>query len=265
LKYARNRMRHHVMHELKEINPMAREALARFATAAQDDDDLLRTLADDSIEGIEEKSAGLVAWPVSRLRQLPDPLLIRIFQRGWASITGQSTALSQQQMSAVLSLVRGGEGGVLNLGNQSRLVVEQRSVKLTRHTSAPRLLPSQLTVPGATTVGDWVIEATIESDGVWDRNPWHATIDLEKLGDNVVVRSRETGDRVELTGMKNSVSLQNLLVNAKVPRGDRDSLPLIVGNRGIAWVAGLRIADWAKVTDTTRHFCEIRVRRRKNH
>jgi len=75
------------------------------------------------------------------------------------------------------------------------------------------------------------------------------------------VRSREAGDRMQLSEMSGSVSLQDLLVNAKMARSDRDSLPIFVGMQGIAWVAGVRIAGWARATNDTASVCDIRVRR----
>jgi tRNA(Ile)-lysidine synthase len=49
--------------------------------------------------------------------------------------------------------------------------------------------------------------------------------------------------------------LQDFMVDAKIPESWRDRVPLLVTPRGIAWVAGYRIANWARVTpDDTRVF-----------
>ena len=46
--------------------------------------------------------------------------------------------------------------------------------------------------------------------------------------------------------------LKAFLIDAKVPRVVRDRLPLVVTSAGIAWVAGIRPAEWAKVVPATR-------------
>ncbi|MDA1036343.1 MAG: tRNA lysidine(34) synthetase TilS, partial [Chloroflexi bacterium] len=142
LRYARNRMRHRVLRELEEVNPSAREALSRFAAAAQEDDDLLQSMANDAVEDFEKRSGGLVAWPVGSLRKLPNPLVVRVLQRGWVSIAGAGAALSQQQIGASVALVQRTEGGALDLGGGIRLVVDQDRIKLTRHADAPSLPPT---------------------------------------------------------------------------------------------------------------------------
>ena len=43
--------------------------------------------------------------------------------------------------------------------------------------------------------------------------------------------------------------LHNFFIDEKVPREWRDRVPLLVGDRGIAWVVGYRIAEWAKVPE----------------
>jgi len=47
-------------------------------------------------------------------------------------------------------------------------------------------------------------------------------------------------------GMAAPKKLQDFLVDAHVPRPQRDSLPLFESERGVVWVGGLRIAEWAK-------------------
>ena len=46
--------------------------------------------------------------------------------------------------------------------------------------------------------------------------------------------------------------LHNFFIDEKVPREWRDRVPLLVGDRGIAWVVGYRIAEWAKCRNIER-------------
>ncbi|HIM38264.1 MAG TPA: hypothetical protein EYM38_09640, partial [Dehalococcoidia bacterium] len=41
--------------------------------------------------------------------------------------------------------------------------------------------------------------------------------------------------------------LQDFFTDAQVPREWRKRIPLLVTERGIAWVVGYRISDWARV------------------
>jgi hypothetical protein len=49
------------------------------------------------------------------------------------------------------------------------------------------------------------------------------------------------------------------LIDAKIPRTQRDHLPLVTTPAGIAWVAGVRPAEWAKVTPATGQIVRLRL------
>ena len=76
---------------------------------------------------------------------------------------------------------------------------------------------------------------------------WSEWLDQASLGERLVVRTRRPGDRFQPLGMAREKKLQDFFTDAKVPRVWRDRVPLLVSDRGIAWVVGCRIADWAKV------------------
>jgi len=80
-----------------------------------------------------------------------------------------------------------------------------------------------------------------------------ATIDGSIAGGALAVRSRRPGDRVRPLGLAGRKKLQDVLVDRKVPRDERDCVPLVVdADDRILWVAGHVVAHEARVTDSTR-------------
>ena len=49
--------------------------------------------------------------------------------------------------------------------------------------------------------------------------------------------------------MSGTKKLQDLFTDAKIPRSQRDNVPLLVCEYGIAWVVGHRVAGWALAQD----------------
>lgn len=89
------------------------------------------------------------------------------------------------------------------------------------------------------------------------KNPVH--IDADKLCGSLVVRNRKIGDRFKPLGMKNEKKLKEFFIDWKVPRDERDFIPLVSDNRNIIWVAGYQINDDYKVTDITTRVIELRT------
>jgi tRNA(Ile)-lysidine synthetase-like protein len=70
-------------------------------------------------------------------------------------------------------------------------------------------------------------------------------------GDCVTVRNRRPGDRIHPLGAAGSRKLKDLLIDRRVPRRERERLPLIcVGDAGetIAWVPGVTLDQRFRIT-----------------
>jgi tRNA(Ile)-lysidine synthase len=59
--------------------------------------------------------------------------------------------------------------------------------------------------------------------------------------------------------MRGRKKLQDFFVDAKVPRDQRSSVPLMVSAGEIAWVVGFRVDERFKVTDSTRRILRVRA------
>ena len=86
-------------------------------------------------------------------------------------------------------------------------------------------------------------------------------LDREALGDSGAIRTRRPGDRFQPSGMQGHKKLQDFFTDIKVPRHLRGRTPLLVCARGLAWVAGYRAAEWAKVGEGDRPALRIRLER----
>jgi tRNA(Ile)-lysidine synthase len=79
-----------------------------------------------------------------------------------------------------------------------------------------------------------------------------AVLDADRAGSLLCVRFRQRGDRVRPLGMSGHRKLQDVLVDARVPRQARDEVPLVVDGAGrIVWVVGHCMAEGVRVSDRT--------------
>jgi tRNA(Ile)-lysidine synthase len=77
--------------------------------------------------------------------------------------------------------------------------------------------------------------------------------DEAAVGSPIRLRHWRAGDRFQPIGMKSPVKLQDLFVNAKVPKAERQARVLAEASDGrIFWVEGLRIGEHFKLDNTTR-------------
>jgi tRNA(Ile)-lysidine synthase len=77
----------------------------------------------------------------------------------------------------------------------------------------------------------------------------------------LAVRSRRAGDRFRPLGAPGVRKLQDFFVDRKVPRTERDTVPLVVDGRDrIVWVVGQAVAEEFRVTDPAQGVILLKVR-----
>jgi tRNA(Ile)-lysidine synthase len=93
-----------------------------------------------------------------------------------------------------------------------------------------------------------------------DRDPTHAVLDLDCLEFPLQIRSWEEGDRFNPLGMTSEKKISDFLIDNKVPLALKKEVKVLVSGNKIAWVIGMRIADWAKLSPTTQKCLYIQKR-----
>jgi tRNA(Ile)-lysidine synthase len=85
-----------------------------------------------------------------------------------------------------------------------------------------------------------------------------SAFDADALAWPLVLRARRPGDRMRPRGGRGSRKLSDLLIDAKVPRGARDQLPVLTtADDVVLFVPGLRPAELARPAATTRRFLRV--------
>ena len=120
----------------------------------------------------------------------------------------------------------------------------------------------ELPVPGTVTYGHWTFKASLEEALEFRKNldpSSCAIVDHDTVGSSIAIRQWWSGDTFQPLGMSKSKKIQDFFVDEKVPRYKKSTIPLLVNPKGIFWIAGHRIAEWAKITDKTHTALVIRT------
>ena len=252
LRHARNRVRRLVLPLLAaEFNPRLARNLAALGARLRDEDDLLAALA------AERERALVDAGGLRVMVGSEPPALGRRIVRRWLE-AGASAGVSAEQVERVLALARGTQGGVVALPGASR-VLREGDLLVRRRGRAPTRRPFCVAIaPGgsaADAAGEWLVTLSppipAASGCGLPGDPCEAAFDAELLGTSLLLRSRRPGDRLHLPGV-GTRKLQDVLVDARVPREARDALPLLEAGGEIVWVPGVARAAGALVGPQTR-------------
>ena len=278
----RNRIRHELLPILRRYNPRVDRALCQLAEAAAAATDYLNEDARRLWPELVEDGREELRLRRQELAGLHPALRSRLLAGALRQAGQPSPAYAH--LKALEEALTRGAGASFSLGRGLVAVVEPQFLALGKAAPPPSPLPeTAIPIPGEVGVGPWLVQAEVMDSGapVPTSDPFQAHLDLGALGGPshcvgalaqvgrvgtggpIVVRSRRPGDRFQPLGMSEAKKLQDLFVDAKVPRRDRDQVPLVCAPWGIAWVVGHRIAERAKITPASRRILRLRFTRRE--
>jgi len=95
----------------------------------------------------------------------------------------------------------------------------------------------------------------------WEARGSEVGVAVDPISLPLAVRNRRPGDRFRPLGAPGVRKLQDFFVDRKVPRGVRDTVPLVVDGRDrIVWVVGQSVAEEFRVTEPAQGVILLKVR-----
>ena len=273
--HLRNRVRHELLPLLEQrFNPSIRETLARTAERVRDDDRVLEELARTDLAtatpaGQPDRLATevLQALPIARARRV---------LRQWLAAAGlPRTAIQADLIERSLALCQSVKGtATVPAGHDLRVVRRYTHLYCESEAEASEHGPERrrLAVPGAVDYPEWGLRIRTE----WTRGfrhpqnqrcgRWPAEAHLSRrwIGRaGLYLRSWQDGDRFEPYGLPGHRKLQDVWVDAKLPRDRRRWIPLLECRGRIVWIPGYRIAQPVAVEGSDAPSLHIRMERLK--
>lgn len=288
--YRRNVVRHTVLPVLEAVSPGIREHLVRLAHIAAADDEALQSLARREFDSIVR-----IAGDGQQLEFLPGEFAARqgaiqrrLVRLAFERVAGTTQDLEMSHVDKAVEVLSGAPGSPpaadLPRGVQVRREAGRAwlcgpgaycaLLETEIHSSPwPLLEPGTSLEPaagaGCQLLGGWELmveteEERIETDRAGDYTALFDMDALLALG-SPVVRPRQSGDFLRPLGLGGTKSLQDLFVDAKIPRSLREYVTVlgVVGTSEIVWVPGPggRRSGIALVKESTRRVIIFRFRR----
>ena len=269
----RNRIRLELLPLLRDMNPAFGDAALRLSRNAVDALAVVDKAVDEAWSDAVTEEGESIRIDRERFFELDEALRSHLVIRALSHVKGDTQGIERIHVDDAVNAVIESSGSQLHLPGGLLLVVEQRSALIYAGDEAfasTSFDASPLAVPGVTTVGEWRFTTErLKTPSAYrprDESEQSPREFVERFGRAVdirslAVRTRLRGDRFQPLGMSGTKKLKDFMIDEKVPGSMRDGVPLIVTSRGIAWVVGWRIAEWAKVDEADPECLEIRVER----
>lgn len=249
IKYLRNRLRQSLMPVLEEIQPTYRETFMQNMQRFQAAESVYLQKIEEERQKIFRLEKENVVLSIAVLNNLSNPEtylyeFLKPFGFGFPATQEILAAISNKSIGAQF------------YANGYVLLVDRENLILTKKQAPP--------------VKEFLIEAetgelTEPLQLKWDvlkffeleKNPNIALLDFEKLHFPLEIRKWKMGDVFFPLGMTGKKHLSDFFIDLKLNRFQKENTWLLVSEKEIVWIIGLRIDNRFKVTENTKKVLRI--------
>ena len=292
-RYFRNRIRHELIPRLEsDYNPNIKVGLSRTADVLGAESEYLDTVAREVLEICRVRdpdrvkalaTVESVVLDRAKFRQFHIAVQRRVLRLGFFEMLEDMGDLYFEHCEAMLSLVEGNTpNAVLALPNGLRFRRVYQYLLFEVNTSSRSPLPVQtesftypLAVPGNTFIAALNTEITAELGDIPSGETltlpdgrFEAIFDYEKVSGAFAdppseafpaYSAQSTARRpVQPYGMRGTKKIKDFLIDAKVPRYERDRIPMLVRGDEILWIVGYTTSDPFKIHPSTQQYLYLR-------
>ena len=229
--YSRNRIRHDIIPAMEQINPQIVSTLSKSAALFREEEKLLLQLTADIIKG------GL---HIPTMLKMPSALQKRVIRSALTDFGLRD--IEQQHISQIESLLLSETGKETHLprGIIARREYDYLQLYVQKEEKSGGFchdIPIDKTVfipqTGATVRATIIsYSTTLVENSI---NICTKYFNYDRIKDVLQLRTRRPGDRINLSGVGNK-KLQDEFSDRKIPRANRDTIPLLATGSEILWI-----------------------------
>ena len=265
LDYLRNRVRLELIPTLERAyNSNIQNVLNQTAELLQAESDYLDDLAYDAFQvcRVESSTHDIVVLDRCLFQEYHLALRRRILRLAVAEVFGETRNLYFNHFESMLNLIDGeAPNSTLDLPNGGVFRRAYNRILIQKVGDSYVPFEYEVAVPGHTLfplLDAEMIATVVEqpmSCAVADKFPdgkFQAVFDLDRFQLPLTLRQRRDGDRFHPFGMQGTKKLKDLLIDAKIPRPERERIPVLVNGDEIIWVVGYRTSEPFKIRAETK-------------
>lgn len=260
-KYTRNKIRHHIVPILKEINPSFENAVAKGIQQLIDTETIYKNEIENKRSSIVITKQNTTVLSIKALKALT-PLnaylyeFLKPFDFNSTTVEEISNALESESGKQFLSpthrLVKDREALIIE--NIADKKIEDEVFIIKKNQKTLLFNNQQLKIK------------TVKAEKVQlSNNALEAFIDFDKLEFPLTIRKWKQGDTFYPLGMKGKKKLSDFFIDKKLSLYQKENTWVLTSGNKIVWIVGLRLDDRFKLTEKSTKILQINLPKNANN
>jgi tRNA(Ile)-lysidine synthase len=264
LKYLRNKIRKTLMPVIKSISPQATKIISRTADILREENDYINIAVTKALMRLMSRKTDKTVELFCNPMEVLNIVILRRALRVAIDSVRDLKGLSFDHIEEIIKLIKTGKpGDRIYLPKGIRAIKGYSTLTITAE--APKKLSTyEIAEPEDVYLKETNVVVSlkeIKKEEVKDFGDGKHTIyaDMDKVKFPLIVRARKAGDYFYPFGFGKRKKLQDFFVDEKIPRDERDAVPIIESNGAIVCIAGYRLDDRFKIDDNTKRCLQIKI------
>lgn len=228
--YTRNKIRKELLPMMQEMNPSIIEHLSRTGQLLKDDNLLLEEITDEYYEKVVSESFEQTVVDLKVFNEFPVALKRRVLRSCIEGLRGLKDVTFDEIETIIQLAATKRTGAKKNYHGELTFEISYDNMIIYLGKRKSKMESYSLAVR----------EMTREEYDDYKLIPDEIAIDKDKIVGLLRVNNREPGDRFCPMGFNGQKKLKDFFIDKKIPRDERDLIPIVRDNLGIVWIVGYR-------------------------
>lgn len=273
--YSRNKIRLKAIPFIEEnFNKDIINALNRLAYSASNDIEFINEVVSEKYYNLVREERDFISIEKETFLE-KEAILTRIIRKALVKISGVSNNFEMKHIQDIKELQKGETGKKINLTNKVIVLNEYGKIKIIKESLKQEAKTFKETKFDIEELANEKIKVINNNFGKFTfqllnnenlsntkGNSYEKYFNIDNIKE-ISIRNRKDGDTIIPFGMNGKKKLKDILINNKVPKDERDNIPLVIFDENIAWIVGLRNSDLYKIKRSNKKLLKVNYERRE--
>ncbi len=265
--YTRNKIRLKLIpYMVENFNPNLKESIARMTNVLKDDSDFIMEQSNKAFDDVCSKiSENMISVDVDKFMNTHKALKNRIIRKSIDYILGNIKGIDQKHIEDVNDLIDSDKNNVrIDLPKGILVYKKNGSILFTDEEIIEEKISYDYSIPKSGYIkikeSNTIVESKILSIDEYEKSSSDKYVkffDADKIKGSLHIRNRRNGDKIKLLGLGGSKKIKDLLIDLKIPKEQRDLIPILSDEKGIIWVIGHRMSENYKIDSNTNNILRM--------
>ena len=261
--YGRNRIRLDFIPYVEEnYNPKFQDSIFRLSQTVKNDREIIEESVRKAYEDVLVSEKRIIRLNLERFNSLVNGLKTRVLRHSIEKLKGNLVNVEFSHLEQVLSICeRQNTGKTVTLPGNISLGIEYGEIVIkTKEEIKDYVYNVSIGQSIVISEAEAELKTYMTDDEKYDKSPDKILVDCDKIKGGLIVRNRRPGDRFVPLGMKGQKKLKDFFIDERIPRDERNKVPVLTDEENIIWIAGHRMSELYKIDKNTEKVLVIEIK-----